>query len=60
LFAKHPAVHDLVVVGDHITFDVDSARVGEVLTILAALGVTSLSSAPPTLEDLFLSHYGAA
>lgn len=58
--SAHPAVHDLRISGNHVSLDVDSADVGEVLSVLTALGITSLSSAPPTLEELFLSHYGTS
>lgn len=38
-------------------FDVDSESLDSVLKELAGFGVTSLISQPPTLEELFLSHY---
>ncbi|WP_330230744.1 ABC transporter ATP-binding protein [Nocardia sp. NBC_00508] len=52
-------VHDLVRDGTHTRFDVDTAHLDPVLRILADLGVRSLTSAPPSLEDIFLRHYGA-
>jgi ABC-2 type transport system ATP-binding protein len=36
---------------------VDTARLDEVLRHLTAAGVRSLTSQPPTLEELFLRHY---
>ena len=51
-------VHDLVVDGHRASFDVDSDHLDEAVDRLAALGVTSLTSHPPTLEELFLRHYG--
>lgn len=36
---------------------VDSASLGELIAVLGAAGVRSLTSAPPTLEELFLRHY---
>jgi ABC-2 type transport system ATP-binding protein len=53
-----PGVHDVVVDDHHARFDVDTAQLGEVVRRLAPLGVRSLTSTPPTLEDLFLRHYG--
>jgi ABC-2 type transport system ATP-binding protein len=43
---------------DHrVDFEVDSDQIGAVLASLTALGVNSLISQPPTLEELFLRHY---
>ena len=39
-------------------FTVDSDRVAGVLPELARLDVQGLTVAPPSLEDLFLRHYG--
>ena len=36
---------------------VDSAHLGELIAVLGAAGVRSLTSKPPTLEELFLRHY---
>ena len=53
-------VHDLVAHGNKLTCDVDTADLGELLTRLTTVGITTLLSAPPTLESLFLRHYAAA
>ncbi|MGY1938435.1 ABC transporter ATP-binding protein [Nocardia gipuzkoensis] len=53
-------VHDLVRNGTRARFDVDTAHLDAVTRVLADLGVRSLTSTPPTLEDIFLRHYGAA
>ncbi len=55
--AELPGVHDLVVEGTRVRCEVDTPRLGEVMRLLAALGVRSLVSQPPTLEELFLRHY---
>jgi len=52
-------VHDLVADGPALTCEVDTARLGELLERLTAVGVSTLLSAPPTLEELFLRHYAA-
>ena len=44
--------------GPHTRFEVDTARLDGVLRHLLSFGVTSLTSTPPTLEELFLRHYG--
>ncbi|UNS99815.1 ABC transporter ATP-binding protein [Streptomyces tubbatahanensis] len=51
-------VHKLVVEGHQAEFEADTARLAEIHRHLASLGVRSLTSAPPTLEELFLRHYG--
>jgi ABC-2 type transport system ATP-binding protein len=53
-------VHDVVVADHHARFDVDSAQLDTVVRRLAPLGVRSLTSTPPTLEEMFLRHYGEA
>lgn len=53
-------VHDLRVDGERVRFEVDTARTQEALQVLLAAGVRSLTAQPPTLEDLFLRHYGDA
>ncbi|MFI7063612.1 ATP-binding cassette domain-containing protein [Kribbella sp. NPDC050124] len=52
-----PGVHDLAVDGHRAAFDVDAAHLDETIRHLSALGVRSLTSSPPTLEELFLRHY---
>ena len=51
-------VHDLDITGDRVRCQVDSDALAEVLRLLTTAGVRSLVSQPPTLEELFLMHYG--
>jgi ABC-2 type transport system ATP-binding protein len=51
-------VHDVRVDGHRVRFDVDTPQLGAAVAHLSALGVRSLTSHPPTLEELFLRHYG--
>ncbi|HEU4812546.1 MAG TPA: ABC transporter ATP-binding protein [Nocardioides sp.] len=51
-------VHDLVVEGNRAFFDVDTHDLDAALGVLRSAGVRSLTSQPPTLEELFLRHYG--
>jgi polyether ionophore transport system ATP-binding protein len=51
-------VHDLRTDQDVVTFDVDHDQLAAVVEALGALGVRSLNSAPPSLEQLFLRQYG--
>jgi ABC-2 type transport system ATP-binding protein len=58
--ATLPGVHGLDVEGTRVRFQVDAAQLGGVLAELTRIGVRSLVSQPPTLEELFLRHYQAA
>jgi polyether ionophore transport system ATP-binding protein len=51
-------VHDLDVEGSRVRCQVDGGALDEVLRLLTSTGVRSLVSRPPTLEELFLMHYG--
>ena len=44
--------------GARVSFDVDTDHLDDVMAYLAPLGIRSLVSHPPTLEELFLRHYG--
>lgn len=52
------AVHDLTVDGGRVRFGTDSDRIAEVLPLLGTLNVQGLTINPPSLEELFLRHYG--
>ncbi|MEU4090798.1 ABC transporter ATP-binding protein [Streptomyces sp. NPDC026673] len=52
-----PGVHDLDVRGSHVRLQVDTDKLDGVLRQLSETGVRSLTSTPPTLEELFLRHY---
>ena len=51
-------VHDLTVDDGFLRFDVDNAHVNDVLRLLADDRVENLTIAPPSLEELFMRHYG--
>jgi ABC-2 type transport system ATP-binding protein len=51
-------VHGLQIDSGRVQFDVDNDRLDAVVRQLGDLGVRSLISHPPTLEELFLRHYG--
>ncbi|HLV03443.1 MAG TPA: ABC transporter ATP-binding protein [Actinomycetaceae bacterium] len=53
-----PGVHDLVVDDGRLRFDVDDTAVQRLLPLLAELDVQNLTITPPSLEELFLRHYG--
>ncbi|MFE3825957.1 ATP-binding cassette domain-containing protein [Streptomyces sp. NPDC059092] len=52
-----PGVYDLDVQGLRVRLQVDTDKLDAVLRCLSGAGVRSLSSTPPTLEELFLRHY---
>jgi ABC-2 type transport system ATP-binding protein len=54
-----PGVHDLEVEGNRVRCQVDAGQIDALLRQLTAVGVRSLTSQPPTLEELFLSHYAS-
>jgi ABC-2 type transport system ATP-binding protein len=53
-----PGVYGFEIDGTHVRFDVDSVYLDDAIRRLSELGVRSLISHPPTLEELFLRHYG--
>jgi ABC-2 type transport system ATP-binding protein len=55
--ADLPGVHDLDVEGTRVRCEVDTEKLDELLKRLTAAGVRTLTSQPPTLEELFLRHY---
>jgi ABC-2 type transport system ATP-binding protein len=52
-----PGVHDVVVHGNRVGCSVDASALDRALVALTRVGVCSLVSTPPTLEELFLRHY---
>lgn len=56
--AELAGVHEVTVHGNRLTCEVDTAELGDLISRLSALGIQTLTSAPPTLEELFLRHYG--
>jgi polyether ionophore transport system ATP-binding protein len=55
--AAQPGVHNFQAQDGRVRFDVDNQALDAVLRRLTAVGVRSLVSQPPTLEELFLRHY---
>jgi len=54
-----PTIHNLVVEGTRVRFDVDNTGLDEALVALTKFGVRSLTSQPPTIEELFISQYSS-
>jgi ABC-2 type transport system ATP-binding protein len=55
--ADLPGVHNLRRENGRVRFDVDAEALDPALRQLTGVGVRSLVSRPPTLEELFLRHY---
>jgi ABC-2 type transport system ATP-binding protein len=53
-----PGVHGVEVDNHRVQLEVETTALDPVLDALQAAGVRSLTTQPPTLEDLFLRHYG--
>ncbi|HET8603222.1 MAG TPA: ABC transporter ATP-binding protein [Marmoricola sp.] len=51
-------VHDLELEGNRARFQVDTDRLDAAVALLSSCGIRTLTSTPPTLEELFLRHYG--
>jgi ABC-2 type transport system ATP-binding protein len=56
--AELPGVHALDVQGSRVMFEVDTPRLDAAVGVLHGAGIRSLTATPPTLEELFLRHYG--
>jgi ABC-2 type transport system ATP-binding protein len=50
-------VHDVVIDGARVQFNVDSDKMNAILQYLTRFDVQALTSTPPTLEELFMRHY---
>jgi ABC-2 type transport system ATP-binding protein len=55
-----PGVHDVVVTDHRVTAQVEPSGLAPLMQALTSAGLHALTSQPPTLEDLFLRHYGQA
>jgi len=53
-----PGVDSLRLDGSRVHFSVDAAGLAAAMNVLSGLGVSALTVTPPSLEDLFLQHYG--
>jgi polyether ionophore transport system ATP-binding protein len=52
-----PGVRDVTVDGSRVSARVEAGAVGALLERLTPAGILAMTSAPPSLEELFLSHY---
>jgi ABC-2 type transport system ATP-binding protein len=52
-----PGIHGLEVNERRVTCEVSDEGMGPLMAALSAAGLQSLTSQPPTLEEVFLKHY---
>ncbi len=57
--AAMAGVHDVVLDGSKVTLSADTDHIGAVLSGLGAYGIQTLTSQPPTLEELFMRSYAS-
>ncbi|CAN7531189.1 ABC transporter ATP-binding protein [Peribacillus frigoritolerans] len=50
-------IWDIVMKDQALSFQVDTDELDNVMKYISQFGIVKLESAPPTLEDLFMSHY---
>jgi len=56
--ATLPGVHQFRVENGQVHFDMDTEHIDTAIRALSGLGIHNLVSRPPTLEQLFMRHYG--
>lgn len=52
-------VHDVVIENHRVSAQVENDALPELMRVLSGAGLRGLRSEPPSLEDLFLRHYGS-
>ena len=52
-----PGVHNVRKENNDLAFAVDTKEINGVMAFLTGFGIIRLESSPPTLEELFMSHY---
>jgi ABC-2 type transport system ATP-binding protein len=56
--AELPGVHNFTAENGRVHFDVDTDQIDTAIREVSTLGLRNLVSRPPTLEQLFMRHYG--
>lgn len=55
---KLNGIYDLTIDGLQVRFKVDKKQIDEILSYIVKYNIRSIVSTPPTLEELFMRHYG--
>ena len=56
---SHEGLHNVKTEGKKTEFEVDAHNLDQTMRKLSALGIEHLTSTPPSLETLFMHHYGS-
>jgi ABC-2 type transport system ATP-binding protein len=54
---ESPYIHDYRETSKGTSFSINSEYIGDIVAYLTPFGITDLQCLPPTLEELFMSHY---
>jgi len=55
--SESPYIHDYRETPTGTSFSINSKYIGDIIAYLTPFGITDLQCLPPTLEELFMSHY---
>lgn len=58
VLSELPGIHNFTLEDGRAHFDVDTDQIDRAIQEISKLGVKNLLSQPPTLEQLFMRHYG--
>jgi len=59
-FEKVKGIHNLSLAQKNISFEVDTEEMDTVIRYICQFGIQKIESAPPSLEELFMRHYGTS
>lgn len=54
---KIEGTHNVRKLGNGVTISADTGKINDIITFLTSRGIVKLECTPPTLEELFMSHY---
>ncbi|MCL2354746.1 MAG: ABC transporter ATP-binding protein [Oscillospiraceae bacterium] len=54
---KFKGVYDIEKVGNTLTFKIDDFEKGKIISYISGFDIANLVCAPPSLEELFMTHY---
>jgi ABC-2 type transport system ATP-binding protein len=58
VLSELPGIHNFQSENGRVHFDIDTEQIDRAIQEISKLGVRNLLSRPPTLEQLFMRHYG--
>ena len=54
---KIEGVYEIVKTNETLSFQVTNQKLGDIILFISQYGIVELQSSPPTLEEVFMSHY---